>query len=468
MGVDYRHKIIMDPVHGAIGLSDLETRILNTASFQRLRRLKQLGFASLVYPNASYSRLAHSIGVLHIASRVADVFRLKGRINETEVPKLRIAALLHDVGHYPYSHLMEYIQSEEATKRFIKRKDSQKESSSNAIYPDHDSVGKLIITHRQDIRSVLEAERIDPEEIGAIIEGKHPNLPPVLHQSLDVDRMDYLVRDSLNTGLPYGRVDLDYILNNLEVVEDGSIAIKSKAKLSAEHLLLARYCMFNAVYLHKTVFGFEELARKAIKLLAEENKIYSSKEEIEALVTGTSPEFLQFDDGYLDKLIKEHAYSQEHSSSLLGFFCRAIMDRKPPKLVYEVKDLQWDGSSQTEEYVLFRAFLKKEVHSAAKACGIDPDHLFWREPKDISFEAVHPFVAVSQITRDMKPMEVRELVRVVDRDGHISNLLEERTSLILYLCRLRAKSIRLYGVQVEPSALEKLGNLIGDHIRSLS
>lgn len=452
MSTDYHYKMIIDPVHGDVGLSELETKIIDTPTFQRLRRLKQLGFASFVYPNASYSRFAHSLGVLYLASRVTGTFHRQNIIDDNAVKKLRLAALLHDVGHYPYSHLMEYIEWEKESEQFLQKKDSSEEvKGKERIYPSHETLSKIIVTKRKDIVDLLEREKIDPEEIAALVEGEHPEIPNILHKSLDVDRLDYLVRDAHNTGLPYGRVDLNYILNNLEVSDEGEIVLRKKARLSAEHLLLARYFMFNAVYCHKTIFGFEELVRETIKLLADEGKIYSSGEEIEKMITEDSVEFLFFDDSYLDKSIDKCI--KPGDEEVLNVFCSKIKFRQPPKLVHEETELCASGSS--ERYTAFRLFLKNNLEQTLKECGYDnPAYFFWREPKDISFEPLNPFVSLSRL-KDIRDEEIRELVKIND-NGNIVNLVEDKSSVISYLSPLKYKSIRLYTIETDISKLNVL------------
>jgi HD superfamily phosphohydrolase len=320
----YRHKIIIDPVHGDIGLSELETKLIDTPTFQRLRKIKQLAFASMVYPNASYSRFAHSIGVLHVTSRVIDAFRRNGHLQDDEdVQKHRIAALLHDIGHYPYSHLMESIGWDRYISMYLAEKNGKEKGTAQCIdpYPDHEEVARLIVTKRGDIKDLLEVHGIDPEEIAAIIEGKYTGIN-LLHKSLDVDRMDYLVRDSLNTGVPYGQIDINYILNNLDVTENKEIVLNAKARISAEHLLVSRYFMFNAVYLHKTVFAFEEVVRRIILLLLKKGRIYRAGKEIEEMIAEDSHRFLDFHDGYLDKFIDE--YAARDDDELLTMLCKVI------------------------------------------------------------------------------------------------------------------------------------------------
>src|ERR1700732_4760488 len=148
MADEYRHKVIVDPVHGDIGVSALEQRLIDSPTFQRLRKLHQLGLASLVYPNASHTRFAHSLGVFRIMSRVIDLLVEKGRFTAEDRPKMRIAALLHDIGHYPYSHLMEYVDRDKHRPSYLSKPKSGKSTfqGKTSRYPDHERIGQLAIT----------------------------------------------------------------------------------------------------------------------------------------------------------------------------------------------------------------------------------------------------------------------------------------------------------------------------------
>jgi uncharacterized protein len=451
----YRHKVIIDPVHGDIGLSELETKLIDTPTFQRLRRLKQLGFASTVYPNASYSRFVHSLGVLYVTSHVIEVFRRNDQLTKQEdVQKIRIAALLHDIGHYPYSHLMELIDWDSYISGYLQKKGGQREETVSKVdrYPKHDKLAELIISKRSDISGILSESNIEPAEIAALIEGKHPDIPNLLHQSLDVDRIDYLLRDSLNTGVPYGQVDLNYILNNLEVTPEGNIAVNSKARFAAEHLLLARYFMFNTVYLHKTVFGFEEVVRRIILLLLRGEKgIYRSGDEIQRMAV--SDQFLDFHDGYVDKFIDRWACQRDDEP--LTILSKCVRLRRPPKLVYEVVDLHAHDGNPSSEYVTFRHIMLRELDAIASDCGVHKDCLIWRETKDVEFEAMNPFTAISR-ARDMRDEEMRELVRIKGSSGEITNLVEDKRSVIHHLSKLKLKVIRLYAVGADVSTAKKM------------
>ena len=448
MSKTYRHKIIIDPVHGDIGLSELEVELINSSTFQRLRKLKQLGFASTVYPNASHSRFAHSLGVLYVTYRVIELFQRKEKLTSDEdIQKLRAAALLHDIGHYPYSHLMELIDWDSYISDYLEKGSGHRVVSSPQVapYPKHEKLGRLIITKRADIKGILEKHSIDPVEIAALIGGEHTFIPNLLHMSLDVDRMDYLLRDSLNTGVPYGQIDINYILNNLDVTEENEIVLDAKARISAEHLLLSRYFMFNAVYFHKTVFGFEEVVRKIILLLLKEKDgIYKTGKEIENIVEAeNSWEFLDFHDGYIDKFIDE--YARKESDEPLPLLCNAIRQRKPPQLIHEVVDLYYSHNNPSRKYVEFERCMKKELDDIASKCHISTDCLIWRETKDVKFEALNPFTGLSK-ARDAKEEEIRELVRIQEKNGDITNLIENNKSIIYYLSQLILKVSRLYAV----------------------
>ncbi len=175
MSDEFRHKIICDPVHGEIPISAIEQGLIDSPSFQRLRNLKQLGLASLVYPNATHTRFAHSLGVFRIMSRVIDLLVGKGHFSDEDRRKMRIAALLHDIGHYPYSHLMEFIDLDKYRPSYLGGTPNP-EAPPVSRYPDHEKIGQIVITKRRDIANVLEEAGIDPEEIAKIIRSEHTKL----------------------------------------------------------------------------------------------------------------------------------------------------------------------------------------------------------------------------------------------------------------------------------------------------
>jgi len=450
---EFHHKIIIDPVHGDIGLSKLETELIDTPTFQRLRGIKQLGFAYMVYPNARHSRFEHSLGVMHIMSRILESFQSKDKnaVSEEDFRKQRIAALLHDIGHYPYSHLMEKIYWGSEQKYMRKKGQREVEDAYRPKeYPKHERLGEIVITERKDIKEKLKGNDIDPKDIVAIVRGEHIEIPPLLNASLDVDRLDYLVRDSFNTGLPYGRVDLNYIVNNLELI-DKEIVVREKARSSVEHMLMGRYFMFNTVYMHKTVFAFEEIVRRIVFILWEKGKIYKSGEDIEKMARADSDEFLAFDDGYLDKLIDK--YADDNRDKKLAALCKAVILRKPPKLVYEISELTFNDSNPSGEYSVLKRGWGDKVKEFAKDAniGIPEDRWIFKDIKGPEFEKVHPFMSLAEARKlyDSKEQVLRELVKVKKRSGEIRNLLADKSSVLHYMSRLKPILCRIYVVGID-------------------
>jgi len=408
---------------------------------------------------------------MHIMSRILESFRGKDKkaVPDDDFIKLRIAALLHDIGHYPYSHLMEKIDWNSAQKYISKKGQEEKQTTTPPKkYPDHEKLGEIVITKRKDIKEKLEDAGIDPEEIAALIKGQRVGLliPNLLNASLDVDRLDYLVRDSLNTGLPYGKVDLNYIVNNLELTGDQEkeVVVRAKAKSSIEHMLMGRHFMFNTVYTHKTVFAFEEIIRKIVLMLWNKNDIYKSGEEIEQMAQADSDEFLAFHDGYLDRLIDRYADNKRDKK--LAALCKAIKQRKPPKLVYEVSELLWQNNRPNEEYTILRRDFSTKVKELATDKNIDISEDFWifSDIKRPEFEKIHPFMSLAE-ARELKENfdpELKELVKIKKRTGEITNLLEEESSILHYMSRLKPILYRIYVLGID----DNKANQIGDKIKS--
>src|SRR5262245_17569656 len=148
-----RNKLIVDSIHGDIHLTPIERRVVDTASFQRLRHLKQLGMAQATYPNATHTRFAHSLGVLGIMEHITRVAKQALALSEEQMEDIRLAGLLHDVGHYPYSHLMEKIDKVQLTEEFLAGGSTF--HADKPKYPNHEEVGELIVTHQQDLIDAL-------------------------------------------------------------------------------------------------------------------------------------------------------------------------------------------------------------------------------------------------------------------------------------------------------------------------
>lgn len=216
-------KQIKDPVHGYIEVPEKLLPLLDTPEMQRLRYIKQLGFSYLVYPGANHTRFEHSLGAMHLASLACH----QTKLSEDETLAVCAAALLHDIGHGPYSH---------ASERVMK-------SYGNF---SHDNIRELL--SGDEISSVLEKNSLDKNLIAKLVSGDHP-LAPIIHGDLDVDRMDYLLRDAHYTGVPYGMVDCERLIHSLAFLDD-EFVIHESGIFAAESLLIARTLMGPSVYYH--------------------------------------------------------------------------------------------------------------------------------------------------------------------------------------------------------------------------
>ena len=215
-------KIIKDPVHGYVEVDEEILPLLDAPAIQRLRYIRQLGFSYLVYPGANHSRFEHSVGTMHLAGVCCREFGLA----DDDCQLVVAAALLHDVGHGPFSHA-----SEPLMEAWLGR--------------THDDIAGIL---EAEFGALLEPLGISPGEVADLVKGRH-RLSGIIHGDLDVDRMDYLLRDAYYTGAPYGTVDAHRLIRNLHLMPEG-IVLDENGINAAESLLIARTLMRPTVYFH--------------------------------------------------------------------------------------------------------------------------------------------------------------------------------------------------------------------------
>ena len=230
-------KVIRDPLWNNIRVEPLALRLVDTPEFQRLRYVRQLGLAFLVYPGASHSRFEHALGAYHLARRALDLLAERGDVasGDPACGDLRVAALLHDIGHYPFSHALEEI---------------------GALH--HEQVARPLITEGRIgavLRDALGADA--PERVMALIQGRSASpLQGLISGSIDLDKIEYLRRDAHMCGVPYGDIDADRLVNSLALVRSDrglTIGIQEKGLSALESLLFAKYQMYRNVYWHHAV-----------------------------------------------------------------------------------------------------------------------------------------------------------------------------------------------------------------------
>ena len=278
------HLDIIDPIHDFVRVYDNELKIIDTPIFQRLRRIRQLSGAHLIYPGAQHTRFEHSLGVMHIASMAGQVLAEKGVVSSDDIQNLRLAGLLHDIGHGPFSHLFEEIFEE-------KRKIS------------HEDLGRDIIL-KTEIGDIISKNGFDKKLITKLAFGdsKLQFMNEIISGVLSADMMDYLLRDGYFTGAEHAKIDHHRLTHSLDVYKN-KLALDKSSLVNFETMMISRYQMFKAVYFHKTVRAGEVMLLEAMDLAEGELGLSSMNLD----------EYLQLsDDVILAKLLN----LPEHNSKL--------------------------------------------------------------------------------------------------------------------------------------------------------
>ncbi len=350
-------RIYRDPVHNIIRLQtdtdegDLMMRLIDSQEFQRLRRIKQLGLGLYTYQGAEHSRFTHSLGAFHLMTRVLDRLGERHSIAEKDRVAARAAALLHDVGHGSFSHVMEKVLGFHHERWTVQ-----------VLLSEQTEVGALLRSHSSEL----------PLKVASIIEGKfQPSaLGQLVSSQLDVDRMDYLLRDSLMTGAKYGIYDLEWIINALAIDEEADrIYVEARGLYAVEEYLQARYYMFRQVYFHRTLRSAEavlrSIIRRALQLLTDGKEVWHAEgtafEKILRREPLTITDHLQVDDSDIIFHVKQW---QTSADAILGDLSRRFIARR----LFKAIDLDMPISERAE-------FLSAARNSVVRA-GFDPDYYF--------------------------------------------------------------------------------------------
>lgn len=344
-------KVFRDPVYNLVSFDkrapfDVLLKLIDCPEFQRLRRIRQLGFSYITYPSAVHDRFSHSIGVAYLAGEIID--RLNGCPDEISIqdpdltvnlPRsefrllLQIAGLLHDIGHGPFSHAFE---------------------KSSGI--DHEEMGvKIIRDERTGVNQALRnvgSDLLKPHIVrwvSEIIEGTF-NVGwarDLISGQIDADRMDYLNRDAYMCGVPYARFDRQWLLNNMYLMKiphedrNGIVLNGQKGIYALESFIISRYHMYEQVYFHKTTRGMEQIVggifKRARHLISENHSVAFIEESIAKVFRGEYDfkDYLALDDFNVLSQVKTWT---NHPDVILSTLCKAIIYRKPFKMFKEIKD----------------------------------------------------------------------------------------------------------------------------------
>lgn len=312
-----KQKVINDPVHGFISINNnLVYQIIEHPYFQRLRRIKQLGLTDLVYPGALHTRFHHAIGAYHLMRKALFTLRTKGvEISEEEALGAQLAILLHDIGHGPFSHTLEH--------SLIKNVSHEHISMLYMHKLNDEFQGKL------DLAIQIFTNKYHKKFLHQLVSGQ-----------LDVDRLDYLTRDSYFTGVSEGIINYNRLIDMMDVV-DNEMVVEAKGIYSVEKFLISRRIMYWQVYLHKTVLCAEEMLIKIIKraryILSNGGANLNSSEALNYFLVNSisKKDFLEndlilahfsnLDDIDILSAVKSWMH---HEDEILSFLCKSLIERR--------------------------------------------------------------------------------------------------------------------------------------------
>ena len=348
-------KVIRDPLHGHVEVDKVGLKLLDTKEMQRLRRVRQLGFTYLVYPGANHTRFEHSLGTYHLTDLLLKQLKIEGE-------ELKAAALLHDIGHGPYSHVTERVIS-----RYTKK--------------THEDVRDTI--SKGQIGEVLEEFFINPNDVADHIKGTS-NLQ-ILHSEIDVDRMDYLIRDAYYTGVAFGMVDHMRLIHEMDII-GGKLVVKIEGIQAVESLLVSRFLMRPTVYFHHVSRIAESMLTGALDHMIENGQL-----DVGALRS--------MDDYELNMIMRgSEGYSRE--------IIERINNRRLFKRAIFVGPRSINIASLIREN---RKILEKEI---AERSGVDEKYVILDIPKEPKMEEMKANIVIGE---DVKRLDdVSQLVKMLE------------------------------------------------------
>jgi len=383
---------IKDPVHGYIYFSEAERKLIDSLPLQRLRRIRQLAGSELTYPGACHTRFLHSLGVMHLSGLMAERLVELGYVDEDCAIKLRLAGLLHDVGHGPFSHVYEEVLRE---RRGLSHEDLT-----------------VRIIEGSELKDLLSDEGFDEHEIaklcvGGVEEVGKRFLNQVVVGRLSPDTMDYILRDSYFTGVGFGQVDVHRLIDSLDVIDD-QLAVDCPGGLYVlEAFIIARLELFNAVYFHRTVRAANVMLSRAMSYADE----YLGLTEVDDV-----GRFLSMDDARVEEMVLslEGGVEAKVARELMSMY-RA---RNLLKSTFEVViHGNVDSIASQLERASVRRRLEEEV---AEEAGVDPHYVIVDAPSVLSMP-VHPKDGAELLVLRRGPRG-REALRVTKVSPLLSSL----------------------------------------------
>lgn len=419
---------------------------MGTKAYQRLRGVKHLGLASLVFPGADYSRFAHGIGTCHVTGQILNSLTDNSPEEATDLDAdaevlYRMAALLHDVGHYPFSHTLERAIKNHYSETTLLVEPSDEEGEADQDGSTiwlHEEVGQHVIDEDEELGNILDAAGIDRPELSRIIRRVDPpRFSNLVSSDLDADRIDYLMRTALHTGLPYGRVDLDYLLTQIRLDGASRICFDPRGMRAAEHLLLCRYFDYQQVSFHKTVQALEQVLNDAVGVLLKSEELDCTPSGLSELMK--SGMWSTFDDAFVLAKMRA-AFMSDQTSDYDKRLLKAVLERRPPKTLVD-REILADGGGRALYVSLEKLAKSKRAEWVERF-----DCHFWIWTQATQLTKIGSHVAASSLDADEPDSydKLQQAVRIQSPDGSSHPIQEDKRSLISVLSERALYGVRVY------------------------
>lgn len=341
---------IRDAIHKNININEPVIKaLIDSKEFQRLRWISQLGGAQIAFPSATHTRFTHSLGVYHVLTRVLNQIGNNKLISEKEKLIIKIAGLLHDLGHGPFSHSFEGVTN---------FNNDSKYQFSHEFY-----TCAIIGDETTEVNQILKKYHINANDIINIIKKDHKKCPKyqiqLISSQLDCDRIDYLIRDCYFTGVDYGSIDLDWVISNMIIDQKHGIVFNYKALWAIENYLVTRFHMYFQVYFHKSSIFFDLKLQKLfsqLRKLLQEN--YQWKINIEIIIPILKQEmisvneYLKLNDATILKLVQDIIF-YETDETLIIWAKAILFNQEQYKLTLENEKSSTSNQSQVIKNVIY-------------------------------------------------------------------------------------------------------------------
>ena len=455
-------KVIFDNIHGYITLNRVESRILETPYYQRLRWIRQLGFSFYIFPGATHTRHAHALGVLHTMDQMLKsigkavpeekLFDVHNHEPATLFHRtMRLAAMLHDIGTFPFSHSIElaYINHWKKKNRLKKTK----------YIANHESLGSHIIRNTDfddGITRILKEEGIDVQRLSEVISGKSKDLlaNQLMHSDVDADRMDYLLRDAQHTGIKFGVYDRELLIRNLHVTTQKNqevLCIHQQALHVVESFLISRFFWYSQIINDGTGYKFDLLAAKICEYFLENGLSYSFEQLVES-VSQNPNEYFTFNDSYF--MAKLHEYlAGRIRHPMIYELSQMLAKRIPPAQIkigpvkptlIENEEHRNELTQKVTEAVQWLESELKDLDNEAWIISDIPN-------RDVMFTKNHDALGKNKSDHLLS----RDSVKIINDAGDLQLLIDVSNSLMKILSQYRNFFPRIYVSAKTYELLEK-------------